>query len=89
MTFDKSKLRSTIVATALAGAMLGAAALPAAARGYVSFGIGAPAYVGPTYYSGYGYYPPPSPAYYGYYGYAAPAPVYAAPPAVTFGVHLR
>ena len=86
MKFDKTKLRSAMIATALAGAMVGAATLPAAARGYVSFGFGAPAYVGPTYYN-YGYYPPP-PAYgysYDYY----PAPVYAAPPAVTFGVHVR
>lgn len=35
MKLDKSKLRSTAIATAVAGAMLGAAALPAAARGYV------------------------------------------------------
>ena len=87
MTLDKSKLRSTAIATAVAGAMLGAAALPAAARGYVSFGLGAPVYVGPSYY-GYSYYPPP-PAYdYGYYGYYPPAPVYTGP-AVNFGFHVR
>jgi hypothetical protein len=85
MKFDSSKLRSAALATALAGAMVGAAALPAAARGYVSFGVGAPAYVGPTYYS-YGYYPPP-PAYDYYYGYY-PAPVYTAP-AINFGFHIR
>lgn len=88
MKLDKTKLRSALVATALAGAMVSAVTLPAAARGYVSFGIGAPVYVGPTYYGyDYGYYPPP-PAYdYGYYGYY-PAPVYAAP-SVNFGFHVR
>jgi hypothetical protein len=86
MKFDKSRLRSAAVATALAGAMIGAATLPAAARGYVSFGFGAPAYVGPTYYS-YGYYPPPPVYDYGYYGYY-PAPVYPGP-AVNFGFDVR
>lgn len=87
MKFDRTKLRSAVIATALAGAMVGAATLPAAARGYVSFGFGAPVYSGPTYYDyGYRYYPPP-PAYgYSYYGYY-PAPVYTAPPAVS--LHFR
>jgi hypothetical protein len=88
MTFDKQRsLRKAVLATALAGAVLGAAALPAAARGFVSFGIGAPVY-GPTYYQpyyggGYAYAPPP-PAYY----YPPPAPVYGGP-VVNFGFHVR
>jgi hypothetical protein len=89
MTFDKHRsLRKAAIATALTGAVLGAAALPAAARGYVSFGFGAPSYYdyGPSYYapySGYSYYAPP-PAYY----YPPPAPVYGGP-AVNFGFHVR
>ena len=39
----------------------------------------------PAYYS-YGYYGYPA---YGYYGYVAPAPVYAAPPAVGFYFGIR
>ena len=43
MTFDKKhSLRKAAMATVLAGAVLGAAALPAAARGFVSFGFGGP-----------------------------------------------
>lgn len=89
MTFDKQRsLRKAAMATALAGAVLGAAALPAAARGYVAFGVGGPTYYdyGPSYYApsyGYSYYAPP-PAY-----YYPPAPVYAAPPAVSFGFNFR
>ncbi len=86
MTFDKKQsLRKAAMATVLAGAVLGAAALPAAARGYVSFGVGAP-YYGPSYYApyyGYSYYAPP-PAYY----YPPPAPVYTGP-AVNFGFHVH
>ncbi len=90
MTFDKKlSLRKAAMATVLAGAVLGAASLPAAARGYVSFGYGGPTYYsyGPSYYApsyGYSYYAPP-PAYY----YPPPAPVYAAPPPVSFGFHFR
>jgi hypothetical protein len=52
MTFDKKRsLRKAALATAVAGAVLGAAALPASARGFVSFGFGAPSYYG------YGYGP--------------------------------
>ena len=88
MKLDRSKLRSAVIATAVAGAMLGVAALPAAARGYVSFGFGAPVYVGPSYYGySYGYYAPP-PAYSYGYGYYPPAPVYAGP-AVNLGFHVR
>lgn len=36
MKLDNSKVRSAVIATALAGAMVGVAALPAAARGYVT-----------------------------------------------------
>ncbi|HEX4195125.1 MAG TPA: hypothetical protein VHY80_18590 [Stellaceae bacterium] len=95
MTFDKQRsLRKAALATALAGAVLGAAALPAAARGFVSFGVGAPVApvygYGPTYYQpydgyGYGYaYAPPPPAYY----YPPPAPVYGGP-VVNFGFRVR
>ena len=82
-------LQGALAATVLAGALVGVAAMPASARGFVSFGFGAPAYVAPAPVYDYGYAPPayyaPPPAY-SYYGYPAP---YVAAPAVTFGVHVR
>jgi hypothetical protein len=100
MTFDKNRgLRKAAMATVVAGAVLGAAALPAAARDFVSFGFGAPSYY--SYGPGYGYGPSYSygPSYYapsyGYsyyappaYYYPPPAPVYGGP-AVNFGFHFR
>jgi hypothetical protein len=94
MTFPKRGLRNLALAAAVAGVVLGAASLPATARGFVSFGFGAPAYptyydygpsyYGPSYYApSYSYYAPP-PAYY----YPPPPPVYAGP-AVNFGFHIR
>lgn len=86
MTFDKQRsLRKVAIATALAGTVLGAAALPAAAQGYgyyygPRYGY-APRYYAPYY--GYSYYAPP-PAYY----YPPPAPVYGGP-AVSFGFNFR
>jgi hypothetical protein len=106
MTFDKNRgLRKAAMATVVAGAVLGAAALPAAARDFVSFGFGAPSYYrygpGYSYGPGYGYGPSYSygPSYYapsyGYSYYAPPAYYYPPPapvyggPAVNFGFHFR
>ena len=67
--------KKTLAVGIVSAAILGLAAIPAEARGYVGFGFnfGGPVWGGPAYYPGYYYAPPPvvytPPAYY----YATPA----------------
>ncbi len=74
-----------LILPAVAALALGAASMPANARGYVSVGIGLPVVVAPPLYPAPIYAAPPAAYYYGphYYG-----PRYFGPP-IVYGPHFH